>query len=1065
MTQQSGNQFDDLTVGNENDGSFSTDSIDLFEFSGGEESPIARLKTIILSIDWEINDDILQQLDDELVDLGEIWANDKIKQVYIQGLNKIGKYIYKEKASAHPNSIKLLLTFYHNLEKIVSSDDLMSDEEKKDILLEDVRKFDQLKLQIGETTPVEKQPVSEPAASAQDGSSEPLKDLKALVLGLDWEITDQGLQKLLKEVKRLEGVFLESKAKRILLQGIGAVGAYIDKMRSQSNGKSFPLLHSFCDALEKITLTEISPEEEKKLLLSEVEKFNAFKVEIAKAPSQDETDPAASSAPATKPPPEDAASKTEKNILADSLPVDHSDDEEQVSSDVNARLTSVFGGIDEADEIDVTDKDTALEGVNIETEADDDSDEVALPYENGAVAPALSDAEEESSFSVEKLAGDLAGVAEEEEPVESGQEIESVLPGVDVETEADDDSDEEALPVVDGEIAPALSGSFEDEGIAEAEEANPSEDLDNRLDSFFNDEVESSLSEWGGEEDGDEVTPGSDEGLVAAISEDAEGEVVEPVVELTSEADDEELVTEPSVVTEDEDFAPALASVDEIVAPVTGTVEEDVEEQLSMFDEDEPAGEAESVAGLSSEIPETEDTDEEDETEQLSPVVDLMEDELAEIDEIVEESPVVMTEESELEDSFLSDDLLADDEVPTSMSDSDEESEAQPVPALSGDDELFTDYEDEEESGDIQDGEVTEEPIVAAQDSVDDERDAAASDDETLSFLDDKIENDEDLDFSTPGVELEDSVTTEETEQPEEIDELFDSEEIEFTVPGEESSVTSVESDAEEESLPDDVIAFQVPGEVGDEIGGTGEIETPEVVFEAVGDEEEVDLLPGEEYLDSDESIPTEFMAQETPGFTPAVAETAIGVEAGQDAYDRLEMCIQSYKENSSNDTLDGLLSEVNSLRGSGSSDYTAKIYLQLISTVCQNCEQNPSGVSTENFSLMDEILVGLKMNSDAEVTINQGQEQLLRCTSQVLLARSIDRQTGTGKTDLNMEDVAFSDSMSNLTDDVQSSVSDQELIGKNSEESLKTFVQEELADIRKIFLDEISSLRREFKE
>lgn len=1063
MTQQSGNQFDDLTVGNDNDGSFSTDSIDLFEFSGGEESPIARLKTIILSIDWEINDDILQQLDDELVDLGEIWADDKIKQVYIQGLNKIGKYIYKEKASAHPNSIKLLLTFYHNLEKIVSSDDVMSEEEKKDILLEDVRKFDQLKSQIGETTPTEPRHVPEPAAPAPDSSSEPLKDLKALVLGLDWEITGQGLQKLQEEVKRLEGVFQESKAKRILLQGIGAVSAYVNKMRSQSNSKSFSLLHSFCGTLEKITLTGISAEEEKKLLLSEVEKFNAFKVEIAKTSSQEKTDPAPESLPAAKAPPADELSKTKRDILTDSLPVDHSNDEEQVTSDVNARLASVFGGIDEPDGADLTDKDAALEGVNIETEADDDSDEDALPYENGAVAPALSDADEESSFSVEKLAGDLAGAVEDEEPIESSKELESALPGVDVETEADDDSDEDALPVVDGEIAPALSGSFEDEAIVGDEEASPSEDLDNRLDSFFNDEVESSLHEWGAGKDGEEATstPASEEGLVAAISEDSEIEL-EPVAELGSEAVEEEPVADPSIVEEDEELTPALALDDKTEEPTIGSVEEDVAEHLSMFDEEEPADESESVAALSSVLPEPENEDAEVEVmeEPASSVDDLMEDDLAVTNEIVEGSPSEISDESELEDSFLSDDLLADEEAVSTTNDSAEESEVEPVPALSGEEELFADSEEDEdeEVEKIVDAEVAEESQIGSSAPVDEEIEqidtTAPEDDEPLSFFDDKDADEEYIESSTTIFEAEGSVvTTDETEQTEVIEELFDSEEIEFTVPGEESFITSRERDTELESSLDDVVEFQV---LDEGVGAVDQVEIAEVVFEAVGDEEEVDLLPGEEYFDSDESVSSGAMVQEG---------LSTGAEEEQDTYDDFEICIQSYKENTSNDTLDNLILEVESLRGSVSTDFTAMIYLQLIATVCQNCKRNPSGVSEDHFSLMDEILVGLKMNSDAEVTIDQGQEQLLRCTSQVALIPQIDYQNGTEESDQNVGDVASDGPSSSLTDGVRYSGSHNGVSERDAEESLKAFVHGELADIRKIFLDEISSLRKEFRD
>ena len=114
--------FEDLTLfANE---SFDTQDVDLFEFTSEESSPLTRLKSIILSLDWEINDDILQELDDELNYLQSIWQDDKVAEVYLQGLGKIGNYIRIKGAYAHPNSIKLLLTFFYNFEKITSSDQI-----------------------------------------------------------------------------------------------------------------------------------------------------------------------------------------------------------------------------------------------------------------------------------------------------------------------------------------------------------------------------------------------------------------------------------------------------------------------------------------------------------------------------------------------------------------------------------------------------------------------------------------------------------------------------------------------------------------------------------------------------------------------------------------------------------------------------------------------------------------------------------------------------------------------------------------------------------------------------
>lgn len=133
VKQYSETQYDvDLTLGNdEYDESYYSDADDLFEFSTDDESPISRLKSLVLSIDWEITDEVLLQFNEELLDLKDIWAGNTINLVYVQALEKISKYIYQNKADSHPNAIKLLLTFYYNLEKIVSSEELSEDEKKR----------------------------------------------------------------------------------------------------------------------------------------------------------------------------------------------------------------------------------------------------------------------------------------------------------------------------------------------------------------------------------------------------------------------------------------------------------------------------------------------------------------------------------------------------------------------------------------------------------------------------------------------------------------------------------------------------------------------------------------------------------------------------------------------------------------------------------------------------------------------------------------------------------------------------------------------------------------------
>lgn len=980
MTQQSGNQFDDdLTVGMEDSGSFSTDAIDLFEFSGGEESPIARLKTIILSIDWEINDDILQQLEEELVDLSDIWAGDKIKLIYIQGLSKIGKYIFKEKAKAHPDAIKMLITFYHNLEKIVSSGDVMNEEEKKQLLLEDVRKFDQLKSQIGKS-PTDSASTEMPAAlfteeTVSEGNEvEELKVLKGHVLGIDWEIDDQEIQKLSDEVQRLEVVFSQSKAKCILLQGIGAVSLYINKMRSQSNRKSFTLLHSFYEVLEKISSAELSPSDEKQLLLAEVEKFKAFKGEIATAQTQYEPAEVKVAAASSIERDEPVSESKGDDVAMDSLPVEGDLEEEEVASDVASRLASVFGDVEDDDESRLDEK-AALEGVNVETEADDDSDEEALPFEDGAVAPALSEVEEESSFSVEKLAGDLAQFAQEDETEEDETESESLLQGVDVETEADDDSYEEALPFEDGEIAPALSGSddeggFAEEGLATDLEESDSADLDNRLDSFFDDEVQSSSDEWsrGGDDEAYDEVLDEDQELASALSDvvaDDSEIFAEPVVEEFSAPSEESL--EFLDVAEDTSF-------DEEVFEEAAL--ETVEDKLSFLDEDTPTREPEDVGA----IEDVEESIDDTAVEQLSFV-----DEDIAVTESIEAEEILQDEAEDTEYPFYGD--------------------AAPAPALSEETEELTAFEAEEE--------------------------VAASTEEALSFLDEEPES-----LFIDEEPLETEKTAFDAEKV-----VADADEIAFSVPGEEifETVATAITDEKEFGPDDEVIEFLVPGE-----DDSAEIESEEIVFEVVDDDVEVDLLPGEEYVESS----TEFEEQG---------------EVSSDKYVSLGSGITSLKESFTTETLQSVFAEINRLRNLMISDHTAKIYLQLLSTICQHLERNIADPDASALSLVDEVFDGIKMNASSDAAPDQIQRHLLTCTSQVLLLQQKDIVTS---------QPALLEDQAEVKDGIDTFGSDNAEIGdeqaviedsSESEDKLVSIVQKELADIKQIFVDEIRTIRKKF--
>ena len=569
MEQHTGSQYDDdLTVGmDEYDDSLQTGSVDLFEFLSDKESPITRLKELVLSIDWEITDDILRQFNIELLDLRDIWANDKINLVYVQVLEKISRYIYKEKANSNPNAIKLLLRFYSNLEKIVSTAG-MPEDEKKSILLEDVEIFEKFKRQISRNPvsivpPAESVPqntqetgpdrsLQTPAAVQKEYSDDSLLNLKAIVFGMDWEITENELIDLGEEVRSLEKLFANSKAKLIILQGIGALGAYINLKRSNAHVDAFRLLHSFFLTLEEIVTNGLSGEEEKKILMPEVEKFNAFKAIIAPTISaeaiaeepgveEDEFSSYQSSdegiVPAFADLPEDVHgfredeesvaldydSKTRvhgqiEKFFGDGEPdVPEAPDglipENAIKDDLlyemESRLNGLFGEDSGMTQGGGTSEEIVLQGVDVETEADDDADEEALPHRGSEPVPALTDnfsdnPDEEPAVygGSDEQTSDQTDFAELTDVQEmdyaagdkgDGENVSVHLQGVDVETEADIDFEEEPLPLEDEEFAPALFAhddvsKFED--AADAESLEESAGIEKRLQEFFGDDAE-----------------------------------------------------------------------------------------------------------------------------------------------------------------------------------------------------------------------------------------------------------------------------------------------------------------------------------------------------------------------------------------------------------------------------------------------------------------------------------------------------------------------------------------------------------------------------------------------
>jgi len=112
-----------------------------------DESPILDLNAIVLSIDWEITDEILARFIDEISRLKVHYRDDAILFSFLQLHGSVGKYLSTRKVNAHPGTVILLQSLYTGFEKVVTTPEMTEDEKKK-ILLAEVKKFKDLKEEI-----------------------------------------------------------------------------------------------------------------------------------------------------------------------------------------------------------------------------------------------------------------------------------------------------------------------------------------------------------------------------------------------------------------------------------------------------------------------------------------------------------------------------------------------------------------------------------------------------------------------------------------------------------------------------------------------------------------------------------------------------------------------------------------------------------------------------------------------------------------------------------------------------------------------------------------------------
>ncbi|MCJ7602578.1 MAG: hypothetical protein MUO63_13900 [Desulfobulbaceae bacterium] len=113
--------------------------------------------------------------------------------------------------------------------------------------------------------------------------AEKIQELKAAILAIEWEITDEAMDSLTRAIEPLQAQWAGKKPLLVCLQVIGTLGKYIKKAREKAHLDAIKLLPDVFATLETV-ITDESMDDGRKIALvrGAVEKYNRLKAEVAK---------------------------------------------------------------------------------------------------------------------------------------------------------------------------------------------------------------------------------------------------------------------------------------------------------------------------------------------------------------------------------------------------------------------------------------------------------------------------------------------------------------------------------------------------------------------------------------------------------------------------------------------------------------------------------------------------------------------------------------------------------------------------------------------------------------
>ena len=114
-----------------------------------------------------------------------------------------------------------------------------------------------------------------------ENKGDPLENLQAVILEMEWEIGDTNLDAYLRELKRAGERFKNDKALSIYIKLLDTMGRYLKAKKASAHPETVSFLKSIYDSFEVAVVDGVPAAEKNRSVAAHVSAFKQFKAAVA----------------------------------------------------------------------------------------------------------------------------------------------------------------------------------------------------------------------------------------------------------------------------------------------------------------------------------------------------------------------------------------------------------------------------------------------------------------------------------------------------------------------------------------------------------------------------------------------------------------------------------------------------------------------------------------------------------------------------------------------------------------------------------------------------------------